>query len=265
MPIADWLPNAFLWCCDHAFALWPRPRPSAEQLRRCKIVSHRGEHDNRTVFENTLAAFDRVRAAGVWGIELDVRWTRDLQPVVFHDPDCRRLFGSPLALNRLTLEELQARFPLIPTLEQVVARHGKQLHLMIEVKEERYPDPAWQNRRLGQVLAPLTPCRDYHLLSLAPAMFALLDCVPRDALLAVCTVNVGSWSAAVEQNRYGGVTGHYWLLGDGTLTKHRRLRQKGGTGFVYSRNSLYREVNRGVDWVFSNHALKLQAICDADF
>ena len=30
--------------------------------------------------------------------------------------------------------------------------------------------------------------------------------------------------------------------------------------FIGSRFCLYRELNRGVDWIFTNHALKLEAI-----
>ncbi len=55
------------------FAALPRTLPNKEKLKECRIVSHRGEHDNRQILENTLAAFDRVRDRGVWGIELDVR------------------------------------------------------------------------------------------------------------------------------------------------------------------------------------------------
>ncbi|RLA05214.1 MAG: glycerophosphodiester phosphodiesterase, partial [Gammaproteobacteria bacterium] len=60
---------------DILYAGIPRSRPSLRSLQNCKIVSHRGEHDNNSVMENTIAAFDRVVERGVWGIELDVRWT----------------------------------------------------------------------------------------------------------------------------------------------------------------------------------------------
>jgi len=70
---------------DGVFAGIPQPKPTISDLRNCKIVSHRGEHDNKIVKENTLAAFDRVLHQGIWGIELDIRWTKDLQPVVIHD------------------------------------------------------------------------------------------------------------------------------------------------------------------------------------
>ena len=89
--IRSWIEKSFKRLADGVFAVLPRPVPNIEGLRGCKIISHRGEHDNRQVFENTLAAFDRVRDGGVWGIELDIRWTKDLQPLCFMTPifeDC---------------------------------------------------------------------------------------------------------------------------------------------------------------------------------
>jgi len=87
----------------------------------CKIVSHRGEHDNKTVFENTIAAFDRVKKAGVWGIEFDIRWTKDLRPVVFHDRTLQRVFNSNIELNKVTLAELKEQCNLIPSLRSADA------------------------------------------------------------------------------------------------------------------------------------------------
>jgi glycerophosphoryl diester phosphodiesterase len=85
---------------DIWFLLLPRRRPSLQVIQNCKIISHRGEHDNRQVRENTMAAFTRVVEAGGWGIEFDVRWTRDLQPVVIHDPSAARVFGIDLEVAR---------------------------------------------------------------------------------------------------------------------------------------------------------------------
>jgi glycerophosphoryl diester phosphodiesterase len=44
------------------------------------------------------------------------------------------------------------------------------------------------------------------------------------------------------------------------LKKHHALNQCTGTGYIRSKNSLFRELNRGVEWIFSNHAVKLQSI-----
>ena len=89
MELPGGIEKIVLQCIDFIYMLLPRRSPEPEILRSCKIVSHRGEHDNIGVYENTFAAFDRALAQGTWGIEFDVRWTRDLQPVVAHDPDLK--------------------------------------------------------------------------------------------------------------------------------------------------------------------------------
>jgi len=97
---------------DFCFMVMPRRRPTRRALQDSKIISHRGEHDNRRIRENTLAAFTPVAAAGCWGLEFDVRWTRDLddvrwtrdlEPVVIHDTDARRVFGVTLPFRLLRL------------------------------------------------------------------------------------------------------------------------------------------------------------------
>ncbi|TQV81300.1 glycerophosphodiester phosphodiesterase [Exilibacterium tricleocarpae] len=262
MAISFGLDRAALALVDLWFALLPQPQPAAAKLRRCKLVSHRGQHDNIRVFENTLAAFDAVLARGVWGIECDVRWTRDLQPVVFHDPDGRRLFGSDQRIDGLTLAQLREAMPLIPTLADVVTRYGGRLHLMVEIKEETYPDPPHQTARLQEIFAPLVPERDYHFLSLNPALFRYLDFVSPRALLPVAELNLRRLSQEAIDSGFKGITGHFWLLSAAYLHRHRSAGQAVGTGFIRSRRALFREVNRDVDWVFTNHAVQLQAIID---
>ena len=127
---------------DRLFQRIPRRCPQQQILRRCKIVTHRGEFDNHRVFENTLPAFDRALALGVWGLEFDVRWTRDLCPVVIHDPDTRRVFGGETFIARTCYADLNVSYPMIPTLEEVVDRYGGRVHLMVELKRETLPAPA---------------------------------------------------------------------------------------------------------------------------
>lgn len=262
MSLPLWVEKTAQAAVDAIYTLAPQKLPSAEMLQACKIVSHRGEHDNLTVLENTLPAFDAVFHKNVWGIELDIRWTKDLQPVVIHDPDCRRVFGSHEVVCEVSLKDLQSQVPLIPTLEEVIGRYGKKMHLMVELKQEPYPQPAHQRQRLQELFAGLVPQEDFHFISLTPAMFQHVDFVENSALLPVAELNFQELShLALEQN-YGGVTGHYFLLNNSFVEKHAAAHQKIGTGFVRSKNCLMREVNRGVEWVFSNHALKLQALCE---
>jgi glycerophosphoryl diester phosphodiesterase len=245
---------------DQFYARWPQPIPANDRLKQCKLISHRGDYDNQHVFENTVAAFDRASAGGVWGIELDLRWTRDLHPVVLHDINLRRVFGSDCAIHQATLAELKSECPLVPTLAEIISRYGIKMHLMIEIKSEVYPDPTRQNRILTEVLAALQPVKDYHFLTLTPQMFTIIDCVPPNAFLPVAHFNFFRLSKlAIEQN-YSGIAGHYALLTRSRLKRHRACMQNLATGFVNSKNCLFRELNRGVEWIFSDNAVELQKI-----
>ena len=103
--------------------------------------------------ENTLPAFDRGLSLGADGLELDVRLSRDGVVVVHHDAALDRTTDGhgPLADRTVAeLAELDAAyhfdvdgaFPFrgrgirIPTLEQVLARHGG-VRCVVELKVDR--------------------------------------------------------------------------------------------------------------------------------
>jgi glycerophosphoryl diester phosphodiesterase len=260
------LPRSFetvlISCIDFFFRLWPQPFPGHDRLKACKIVSHRGEHDNRMIFENTIEAFDLACEKGIWGIEFDVRWTKDLHPVVIHDPDLKRVFGVDLTIAEVTRDELKSRFPAVPSLAEVIEKYGKKLHLMIEIKAETYPDPEQQNHIFKDCFSSLEPRSDYHLMSLTPHMFDLITFVPASTFIPIATLNMAQLSELALENDYCGVAGHYLLLDNAKLAKHRKKGQHVGTGYPASKNCLFREINRGVEWIFSNNAGELQGIAN---
>jgi glycerophosphoryl diester phosphodiesterase len=245
---------------DQFYARWPQPIPTRDRLEQCKLISHRGEYDNQNIFENTVASFDRVRVGGVWGIELDLRWTKDLHPVVLHDTNLQRVFGSDTTIHQTTLAELQSECALVPTLAEIIARFGKKMHLMIEVKSEVYPDPMHQNRILAELLAALQPVEDYHFLTLTPQMFNVIECAPQNAFLPVAHFNFFRLSKLAIRQNYSGVAGHYALLTRSRLKRHKAHMQNLATGYVNSKNCLFRELNRGVQWMFSDNAVELQKV-----
>lgn len=247
---------------DYWFGAMPRKRPSRQALQECKLISHRGEHDNQQIRENTIAAFDPVVAAGVWGIEFDVRWTKDLQPVVIHDSDTIRVFGVELAVADVSFIELRQRVPEIPALVEVVAAYGGKAHLMIELKPDKIGEEETKAARLKKALAPLEPGRDYHFLALQPERFSLTPFVNAEAWLLVSETNTAEISQQALSRKLGGICGHYLLLNAQLVSQHRAKGQKIGTGFATSRFCFYRELNRGIDWIFTNHALKLSDIRD---
>ena len=258
MKFFSYFQNGLEGILDGFYALWPQPFPGRERLKSCKIVSHRGEYDNRSVFENTLPAFAAARASGVWGIEFDIRWTKDLRPVVIHDADLKRVFGIDLGIAGIKLEALRSACPQVPSLAEVIQKFGQKLHLMVELKKENYPDPVRQNQILKQCLAALQPRVDYHLISLTPAMFDLITFVPPSTFVPIAQWNLKRFSDLALAKKMAGLAGHYFLLSNALLAKHRANGQQVGTGYPGSKNCLFREINRGVEWIFSNKAAALQ-------
>ncbi len=240
----------------------PRRVPGKSALENCKIISHRGEHDNITVFENTLSAFHNARRNGVWGIECDLRWTADQVPVICHDATALRVFNDPVAIGDVRLDDLRRRVPWIPTLEELLAEFGGNTHLMLELKAEPFPRPELQRERLRALLAPWEPGRDYHLLALDPTLFQLFPVVPPRYCCPVAEENVTELLKITLESGYGGLGGHFLLLNDRVKQQLDVAECRLGTGFVASRNCLFRELNRGVEWIFSNDAVKLQKIRD---
>jgi glycerophosphoryl diester phosphodiesterase len=247
----DLIEKSFLHLVDAVFARWPRPVPAPQLLAACKIVSHRGQHDNLSRMENTREAFDTAVQAGVWGLEFDIRWTRDLKPMVFHDRDLVRIFKDPLEIRKTDRQTLRDKFPLIPTLEDVLERYGRRVHLMVELKAERYPDP----RRQTDILADCFS-------GLEPGMFSHVGFAPPSAFLPVAQLNFRAFSRMALTRGFAGVAAHYLFIDNRMASRHKSRGQQVGVGYPLSANSLFREINRGVAWIFTNHAVEMQGIVD---
>ena len=243
--------------CDFIFAQIPQNLPSFEKLNDCKIISHRGQHDNIEVIENTLIAFDIASNNGVWGIEFDFRWTKDIQPVVIHDPDLTRLFGSNIRISDIKLSELKKMFPQIPSLQEVVLKYGGKLHLMVEAKETHNTDHSKKEKILKEIFKNLIPKKDFHFLGLSTEILDLINFIEDQSKIIVAIFNEKSLSEIAIAKKYAGIGGHYLLLNNSTVRKHLGFGQKIGVGYPISKNSLFREINRGVEWIFCNDAEKL--------
>lgn len=109
-----------------------------------------------------MPAFEAAAAAGIPGIELDVRLSRDGVPVVIHDADLMRLAGVDASIGRLTGAELGSadvgswfspRFAGtgIPTLEEVFAAFGTGFYYDVEIKHRRGDPTALIDAVLAEV------------------------------------------------------------------------------------------------------------------
>lgn len=236
----------------------PRRRPSLEKLKRARIVAHRGAHD--LDLENTLSAFERALELGAWGIEFDIRFSRCGQPMIHHDASCLRLFNDQSEISRLGFDEIRSRFPKIPTLRELLEKVGGKCHLMIEIKGQaaQITKQHWQT--LKDALKDLKPVDDYHLMALNREILLQRPIAPKEAWLPIAEFNVSELSNLALNEGLGGVTSQYAIMHRGRINKHQKARQKIGTGFVSSRSVLFREINHGVDWLFSDNAAQVIAI-----
>lgn len=106
------------------------------------LVAHRGLFTPKvqTVPENSLAAFKAAIEKG-YGIETDLRFTKDKEIVLFHDNDLKRMCGCETKVSALTLEELEA-FTLaesgerIPTFKEFLKLVDGKVPLILEYKAD---------------------------------------------------------------------------------------------------------------------------------
>ena len=91
-------------------------------------------------------------------------------------------------------------------------------------------------------------------------MFDLITFVPVSSFIPIALLNLSECSNLALEKKFRGIAGHYFLLNNTLLARHHAENQKVGTGYPGSKNCLYREINRGVEWIFSNDAGKLQRI-----
>lgn len=250
--------NAAMLTADWIAARLPESeRRRHPALPPARVIAHRGAWKERGCLENTFAAFNRAREAGAWGLEMDVRFTKDDVPVVHHDETLLRTFGRPLSIQDITFTTLQHEAPAIPTLEDVVAEYSDSMHLMIELKGSRDQFSGPRLKKVAEITSKLKPEEQFHLMSLEPEMLEILaDHVgyPRTSLVSIATTNVQEVSDLTLNRGYKGFTCHWATMTPTLLHRHHSIRQLCGVGFTASPQSFHREWARGVDWIFTNHA-----------
>ena len=104
-------------------------------------LAHRGLH-NAERPENSLPAFAAAVEAG-YGIELDIRLSKDGELVVFHDDTLERVTGAEGRVDSKTASEL-AEIKLcgtnygIPTFREVLELVSGRVPLLVEIKEDAF-------------------------------------------------------------------------------------------------------------------------------
>lgn len=112
--------------------------PRRNHVFKRGFYAHRGFHDrDGQIPENTLLAFEEAMQRG-FGIELDIRFSKDREIYVFHDDDLRRMFNKDLLFRSLESQEidtLRLNGERIPRLSEVLELVDGKVPLIIEIKE----------------------------------------------------------------------------------------------------------------------------------
>lgn len=123
----------------YIFLIAPERRLEMQKYKGARFA-HRGLHGDGAP-ENSISAFSRAIDRG-YGIELDIRLSRDGTLVVFHDDTLDRVCGISGKVNEKSLDELK-KYKLsdtedtIPSLAEVLELVGGRVPLLVEIKEEK--------------------------------------------------------------------------------------------------------------------------------
>jgi glycerophosphoryl diester phosphodiesterase len=239
------------------------------RLPRQLVIAHRGLHAARRGVaragggrpagcpENTLAAFERAAAAGVDGIETDVRLSRDGLPVLFHD----RTAPGGRAVADLTAAELSAAagYP-VPTLDRALEMPADLLW-NVEIKTPaavpatRAVLAAWASRRrilVSSFWHSLVP--PFRSLGVETGLLlasrpldagALLAQLPRDGSVGTLVwdyeiLDAELLAAAAQEGL------RCWTYGVETVAEHRRCRELAAclAGVITDHPALFRRLVR---------------------
>lgn len=267
MRMKNALENFIMSSIDFIMTLRPLPSFKIDQLKNCRIVAHRGAHETlnplkKAPRENTMEAFRLAKEIGVGAIEFDVRWTKDNVPIIHHDEDTRRVFPkesnpSGVKIYQTTFIELRRDYPEIPTLKEVIDEFKNDMHLMIELKADANHLSNEKAKILSETLSGLLPIKDYHVICLD--IDFLLSCkeIDKNARIPIAEMNFNAVCKKTLNHELGGIMGHYLLLNQSMIDHFHSQKKSIGTGFADSPNVLLRELNRKVDWVFTNHPSQL--------
>lgn len=240
---------------DQVFRWHPARVGATIGFSEFNIIAHRGLVATNGAIENTQKAFDQAMSLPIRGLEFDIRWTKDTEPVVFHDQSLRRVLGVPQSIADMTFAQLRKSFPQIPHMEEVLQKTQK-VDLMIELKQT-FADWKLINQKLESLLGRYRPQGGFHLISLNKQVLGKVLNVDPKHFILVSMTNIAETSRHVFERDWGGLAAHYLMLSQRRIDRHKNKGQKVGVGFPSSLASLYREYQRGADFIFSNHGQRL--------
>ena len=97
-----------------------------------KVIAHRGF--SYKFPEASRSAYEGAIAVNADGLECDIRLTRDLIPVCFHDRNLKRIAGFSKSVSKLSLQELRELTDVMTLGELVKLASEHKKDLLIETK-----------------------------------------------------------------------------------------------------------------------------------
>jgi glycerophosphoryl diester phosphodiesterase len=127
---------------------WTQFYQERQTRRYPLVVAHRGTPLVQP--ENTLPAFSLALQQGADALETDLRFTQDVEIVLFHDATLERMTNGHGAVSSHKVSELkrlQTRAPdgswsaaQVPTLAELIECTHSQTPLLLELKDARFAD-----------------------------------------------------------------------------------------------------------------------------
>lgn len=257
--INDQLMQCLQEAFDAGYGILPRTlQPHAVEPL---LVGHRGVFGHPDLRENTFEAFDLAVSCG-GALEMDLRLTADDQVVIHHDPDLKRVHGVDAELGRLSLADLRAVAPAVPTLEEVLLRYREAVpRLFLEVKVYQPED---ELERLVAALGGLLRQYGMHdrvtLLSLDPRPLDVIRrLLPDVSRIYVFGHDPGKAARYVRRHLDTGLAGWYFTFPGSLrplLTEHGL---HAGVGFINHANTMTALRNKGFSFHFTDRIDRLVA------
>tara|TARA_Y100001934_G_scaffold44720_1_gene53965 strand:+ start:886 stop:1617 length:732 start_codon:yes stop_codon:yes gene_type:complete len=97
-----------------------------------KVISHRGRTSKKNQ-DNTIHSVQDAINLGIDMVEVDVRRTKDLEIICFHDE-----YIDGELISNLAYSEILSIDPKVPTLDQILWAAKHKIEIDVELKEEGY-------------------------------------------------------------------------------------------------------------------------------
>lgn len=125
-----------------------------------RLIAHRGGVVDERRRENSAGAIGEAVARGYWMVELDVRRSRDGEPMLHHDETLGKAFGDGRRVEELTRREMKALAGGGPVhFEEACWLCGGKARIMLDLKGRDWPAEfyrrLWRTMEAAKVPGPV--------------------------------------------------------------------------------------------------------------